>query len=141
MTHRERYMDILFRLFGQPYRWGGDDSIEGFDCSGLVIEGLKGVGVLPRTGDWTANALRGLFHEIDESDIRPGCLVFWIQGNRAVHVETIIDPTELAIGASGGGSSTTSPDAAAKANAFVKVRPWASRPGPRVFADPFAGED
>jgi len=26
----------------------------GFDCSGLVIEGLRSAGLLPRTGDWTA---------------------------------------------------------------------------------------
>ena len=38
--------EIAWHLLGTPYRWGGDDPILGFDCSGFIVEILKSVGVL-----------------------------------------------------------------------------------------------
>jgi len=115
---------VAWSLYGLPYRWGGDDTIEGFDCSGMCIEILKSVGILPRSGDWTAQALFNKF--IDNVRLEPqlGCLAFWHGNNaeRIIHIEFCID-TQHTIGASGGGSATTSADAAADKNAYVKVRP------------------
>ncbi|MFC1535727.1 NlpC/P60 family protein, partial [Candidatus Neomarinimicrobiota bacterium] len=42
---------IAFHFVGLPYLWGGDDAVAGYDCSGLVIEILKSVGLLQRSGD------------------------------------------------------------------------------------------
>ena len=68
----------------------------------------------------------------------PGCLVFYLnQTGKAIHVETIWRNPLLAVGASGGGSQTTSRERAIIDNAFVKVRPWQSRSGPYAFLDPF----
>jgi hypothetical protein len=130
--------DVLWSYVGAPYVWGGDDP-SGWDCSGLVIEWMKSVGLLPRGGDWTADGLlqRFLHCSIDERDIRQMDLVFWTVDGRAVHVETIWDPTDLAVGASGGGRDTLDAEDAAEDNAYVKVRPWASREGRRVFVDPW----
>lgn len=145
MTPRDLAIDVARSFLGQPYDWGGDDPIAGFDCSGLMIEALRSVGVLPRTGDWTAHQL---LHEVFKGRPRvrppgilePGLLVFWARDDGHIrHVEmayaTLTNGTMLTIGASGGGSKTTSPDAAAKQNAFVKIRPVA--PNWVAAVDPF----
>lgn len=125
-------------LGGVAYRWGGDDPIEGYDCSGFVIEILQSVGILPLKRDWTAQQLYGHFQ--DQAVRKPyrGTLAFWANGaGRIFHVELCIDDS-LSIGASGGGSSVRTEADAAQKNAFVKIRPIAARYAPQMFyADPF----
>ena len=133
---------IAWSLHGLPYIWGGDDTIEGFDCSGLVIEILKSVGVIARKGDWTAKGLYDLFLPHQVSVPKEGCLLFWksatskIPPYRIVHVEYCLNE-ELAIGASGGGSRSKTAQDAARLNAYVKVRPFYIRENIAGFADPF----
>jgi len=135
MTRVETATKIAWSFLGRPYVWGGNDPNEGFDCSGLCIEILKSVGVLPRTGDWTAAMLRQKFPSIAVP--REGCLVFYQNGlAQIIHVEYCLD-NELSIGASGGGSNTlTTADAMAQ-DAYVKVRPFKTRNGLAGYADPF----
>jgi len=141
----ERPRDIAFmvwmEMLGRPYIWGGDDPA-GVDCSGLVILGLQAAGVLPRKGDWSAGSL---------STIRPGIplshppqvgyLLFWNRGNPPAigHVEIVLATPGvkvITIGASGGGSATTSAAVAYAQNAFVKVHE--AEPGWVRMIDPFA---
>jgi hypothetical protein len=139
LDSREIATKIAWRYVGVPYKWGGDDPMAGFDCSGLCIEILKSVGVLPRKGDWTADKLHRIFEDRVVQDPFEGCLAFWLNDNgNAVHVEYCISET-LTIGASGGGSKTTTEAEAVAANAFIKVRPLTSRPGRFVVVDPFRG--
>lgn len=140
---REAAMFIWEGLMKTPYRWGGDDAIEGYDCSGFVLAGLHGVGVLPRSQDFTADALlksvlpaKPRFKE--GKQLRRGMLVFW-GAPKAHHVEVVwatFGDTVLTIGASGGGSQTTTLDAAAKQNAAVQVKPIT--PGWVAAYDPFS---
>jgi len=111
----------------------------GFDCSGLCIEILKSVGVLPRGGDWTAQGLYDMWKEFGLlTEPKSGCLVFWKNKSksRIVHVEYCIG-NGLTIGASGGGSRTVSVTVASAQNAFVKVRPI--RTAYHAILDPFQG--
>ena len=141
--YREAALWIWEHQIGLPYRWGGDDPLAGFDCSGLVLEGLKGVGLFPRDGDSSAHDLANLHlsHKaVLEVDLAPGHLVFWGQP-RITHVEIVwrrIGDFVLTIGASGGGSATTDREAAVRANAFVKIRPM--RAGHVAAVDPFPSE-
>jgi len=96
-----------FSFLGIPYSWGGDDPSEGFDCSGLIVEVLKGVGLLPLWIDLTADGLYRRFQDRKVESPYCGCL-----GGR--FVKTRAD--------------------AIKYNAFVKLRPI--RTG-MVFVDPF----
>lgn len=130
MTLREAAFFVWEGLYKTAYRWGGDDPIEGFDCSGFVQEGLRAVGILPRTRDYTADALlneafRNYKRDTDPNRLRRGCLVFWTNPDKTVrHVEVvwqILADRVLTIGASGGGSRVTDAASAARANAYVRI--------------------
>lgn len=123
MDKRHLAADVAWRFVGTFYKWGGDDP-SGFDCSGLVIEILKSVGLLPRKVDDTAEGLRRRYSDRKVPYPYRGCLVFynWKKEDRAVHVEFCIDE-ETTIGASGGGSRTLTMEDAIRDNAFIKVRP------------------
>jgi cell wall-associated NlpC family hydrolase len=124
-------------FLGVPYKWGGDDPIAGYDCSGFVVEILQAVGILPHATDFTAEKLRAKFKDRTVLSGRPGCLAFWLDAKgRALHVMMMLDD-EHAIGEAGGGSATGTPEDAARANAFVKIRPVWYRGGLLVIADPF----
>jgi hypothetical protein len=133
---------------GKPYIWGGDDPIEGFDCSGFVVEVLKSVGLLPPSGDWNAAALYERFRHTatrDPASLTPGMLVFWHRGTppRIGHVEMVYyrdSDTVLTIGAAGGGATTLTRADAVKQNAYVRIRPiaagWIGAVDPFVDARP-----
>lgn len=137
---REAAIWLAERELGRPYRWGGDDPLEGWDCSGLVNEIAIALNRLPR-GDRTAATLSTLFPTVTTP--QRGHLVFWnrrkADGSIYIgHVEmvwAVIDGEVFTIGAAGGGSATTSADAAAKQNAFVKIRPLT--PGWVKVVDPW----
>lgn len=136
---RAKAVEYAWTFLGLPYHWGGDDPIRGFDCSGLVIEILQGVGLLPASYDTTANGLYIRFGSKAVAKGYAGCLVFWFNAqNIATHVELMIDEF-LTLGASGGGSATTSTQAAIDQNAVVKIRPLNYRGMNYKIVDPFKG--
>jgi len=127
-------LDVAWSFHGLHYKWGGDDPMDGFDCSGFVIEVLKSVGKLPRRGDWTSRGLFKLFDGPEYSrdpsgSFEPGCLVFWSSNPMAgtiYHVEFCISGI-LSMGAAGGRSNTNSIGMAIDQNAYIKVRPVRGR--------------
>jgi len=143
-ARRKVATQLAMTFLGLPYLWGGDDPIEGFDCSGMCIEIMKAVDLLPRNGDWSAAGLWQHFANnhgcaVLRTQVTEGCLVFWhspSDAKRIIHVEYAINE-ELCIGASGGGSATTDRAAAIKQNAYIKIRPWASRANVYGVVDPF----
>jgi len=129
-------MEYAWRFVNTFYLWGGDDP-SGFDCSGFVIECLKSVGKLPRFGDWTAEGLWYHYKGKRVRDPHEGCLVFWANTDgKPIHIEICVNET-LALGASGGGSATTTVEKAIEHNAFIKMRPMESRIGILGYVDPF----
>jgi cell wall-associated NlpC family hydrolase len=73
------------RFIGVPYKWGGESTVTGFDCSGLtmVVYQLNGLD-LPRTSgeQWSAG------RPVDDRDLSKGDLVFFATrgGNKVSHV-------------------------------------------------------
>jgi Fe-S cluster assembly protein SufB len=104
--------------------------------SGLTVECLKSVGLLPRKYDYTAEMLRDKFGAFKVESPYAGCLMFLLRDDgTARHVEIVINEFQT-VGASGGGSTITSVEAAMEQNAFIKRRPIQT--GPDVlFIDPF----
>jgi cell wall-associated NlpC family hydrolase len=142
---REWAVYVALSNLGHPYRWGGDDPMAGFDCSGLVIHCLQSVGELPQSFDSTAAGLFARFrdagNELRTPPFSPGSLVFYSHDPapaRIHHVEMILN-CDLSIGASSGGSATLTEADAIAQNAFVKIRPMLGPHRPRhiFYADPF----
>ena len=133
---RKLAIEYAKAFIGRPYIWGGDDPIKGFDCSGLILEVLQAVGIVPHGYDTTANGLYRRFSE-NFSPPGPGMLVFWLNlAGHAIHVEMMIDESHT-IGASGGGQATRTAEDAASQNAFIKIRPLEYRGSHYVILDPF----
>ena len=82
---RHELVRTVRRYLGVPYRWGGTDRDEGFDCSGLtmVCYRLNGLN-LPRVSRSQYKAGRW----VAKSKLRPGDLVFFATkgGKRVTHV-------------------------------------------------------
>lgn len=142
---REWAIHVAMSNLGRPYRWGGDDPMAGFDCSGLVIHCLQSVGLLPQTFDTTASGLFAQFRVMGEMrtpPFPPGTLVFYSHDPAPAkihHVEMVLN-CDLSIGAASGGSGTLTEADAIAQNAFVKIRPILGPHRPRFvfYADPFA---
>lgn len=118
---------MLFSMYlmahiGIPYKWGGDDPMEGFDCSGAVQEWLAYWGLDPK-GDQTAHALFSHFWDDDENSTERGLgsLAFYGTPNKITHVAMMIDD-ERVIEFAGGGSNVRNYDDAVRENAFGRVR-------------------
>jgi cell wall-associated NlpC family hydrolase len=88
MDKRAAALWVWERLLGQPYLWTGDNPLEGFDCSGLVIEGLRAVGVVGRKDDYASFQLAEMWDATTE--IKRGCLLFWKRGERIGHVRHLM---------------------------------------------------
>lgn len=114
-------------FLGVPYRWGGENPINGIDCSGLVQEILRSVGMDP-PGDQTAQALFEHFVKTStRGELGEGALAFYGSSiTKISHIAFMIDSFRI-IEAGGGGSKTLTKEDAALQNAFVRIRPVKNR--------------
>lgn len=116
---------------GTPYRWGGDDPMQGYDCSGFVQELMRSVGLLDQRQDLTAQGIFYHFEKSTNGSYQVGCqfgsLVFYGSSvNRITHIAFGLDAYRV-IEAGGGNSSTKDVEDAARQNAFVRIRPFDHR--------------
>lgn len=109
---------------GKPYIWGSDGP-DTFDCSGFAQFVLQEINLDPK-GDQTAHSLYLHFKQSQNGTVvatgQCGALVFYGKSNRITHVAICISNAEI-IEAGGGGSRTTTVDAARKQKAEVRMKP------------------
>lgn len=112
-----------------PYKWGGDDPIDGLDCSGLCVEILTSAGVLAHKSDYSSGSLWDYLSRNGVIGKRePGSLSFYGKSPREItHVSFHLSRSYV-IEAGGGDSSTTSRARAAEQNAFIRMRLYDYRP-------------
>jgi cell wall-associated NlpC family hydrolase len=86
-------MRTALTYLGTPYRFGGDDPADGFDCSGLVRYTFTQHQIdLPRTVE--DQYLVG--RPVDDGALQAGDLVFFSTvGRGATHVGIVVDPSAL----------------------------------------------
>jgi cell wall-associated NlpC family hydrolase len=116
------------RFVGLPYKWGGSNPMEGYDCSGLVQELLNSAGIDPE-GDQTAQGLFDWFDLYGERDPKPGIGVLCFYGRNVstiTHVAMMLDQFRI-IEAGGGGPKVHSLDDAKANDAFVRIRHISTR--------------
>lgn len=117
-------------FLGLPYSWGGDDPINGFDCSGLVLELLKSQGLWGK-GDASSQSMFNYFVQEGPSALVAfpafGTILFYGRDAKNItHTAFSLNQT-LMLEAGSGDSTVTSKETAAKKNAFIRVRPINAR--------------
>lgn len=120
--------EYLKHFIGVPYIWSGDGTgkkSQGFDCSGLVLEGLWAMGMYSGT-DTTAQGLynslvkSGKWEGADWSNAHDGDILFFGKSmSKITHVAVALG-NGLMIEAGGGGSFCKS---VATSTGFVRIRP------------------
>lgn len=122
MSKTDLMIHYMLHHTGKPYLWGGDDPILGFDCSGFTQEFLKAFGVLPnKSADLSAHELYLKMITCPKIE-NTGALAFYGTQEKVIHIAPIIFPGFI-FEFGGGGSTTTSLEAAANQNAYGRVRP------------------
>lgn len=81
---REKIFNTTNKYIGVPYSWGGEDSVKGFDCSGLTSSVYRESGImLPRTSGEQFKTGRFVL----KKDLQKGDLVFFkTRGRDVSHV-------------------------------------------------------
>ena len=120
------------KFVGRPYIWGGDGSGKcdgGFDCSGLVLECLWALGIMPK-GDMTAQGIYdilyrqyGWYNACKGREKADDILFFGKDTSHITHVAICIGGG-LMIEAGGGTSKCKN---AATSTGMVWIRPLAWR--------------
>lgn len=110
MDKRTALVDYLKLLIGSVYKWGGDGPYNvGFDCSGLVLEGLASIGLWGK-GDTTSQGIYNHFSPTSNkklpSKMRAGDLLFFGKDLSSItHIAVALNPSQY-IEAGGGDSKT-----------------------------------
>lgn len=151
MNRRALALDAWRACLGLPYIWGGSHPAVGYDCSGLVIEGLQAAGVLPRWNraggrfDSSAHDLATVHFQgrpaLSTFELNAGCLIFYGTAAHYSHVEIVwahLPDGTFTLAASGGDHTCTTVARAVELGAYVKMR--LARPGWLRALDPFNGE-
>lgn len=115
-------LDYAKSFLGVPYKWGGNNALDGFDCSGLVCEILRAAGVMDRC-DYSAQDIFNIIQKKSNKSVkRAGAVAFYGKSATQVyHVAFHLDEF-LIIEAGGGDASVTTKEEAERRGAMVRVR-------------------
>jgi len=118
---KQDIIDYLKNFIGLPYEYGSNGPLS-FDCSGLICEGLRSIGLLGRT-DMNAQDLCFLFRDHPKEKAVIGDLLFF--GKDIGHVTHVAICCEdgFMLEAGGGDSKTKTLADAKKTMAMVRIRP------------------
>ena len=134
------FLDVLMVFLSAnlnvPYQWGGNNALEGYDCSGFVMEYMHTFGIGPKR-DSSAQMIYNYYlnHRSEtvtnwsapDGQFPVGTLIFFGRGfNKITHVGIMINSTQMAE-AGGGNRGILTEEEAALQNAYVKIRPIKNR--------------
>ncbi len=114
-------------FLGIRYQWGGKTPIGGLDCSGLVEEILRSIGMLGAEIDSAQMIYSTLSPKAMSSNKGPGALIFFGENTKQItHIGFMINDYQM-IEAGGGTASVKDLATAIEHSAYVKIRPITHR--------------
>ena len=120
------YMALKYMssFIGTRYNWGGDNPLEGYDCSGFAMEYLKALGTCKDDEDHSAASIYNILKSNKKAIESPkfGCLVFYHRDNGSIYHVEIYAGLGYTLGASNGGRHINTESEARAADAYVKLR-------------------
>jgi cell wall-associated NlpC family hydrolase len=121
---RAGIVETALEVMGEPYRWGGDSTARGFDCSGLVWYAYTSHGFdVPRVSRNQARVGRRVPPET--ARLRPGdILLFGDEPGRVTHVGLYVGDARFIHATTSGGVTVSSLDPGADSYAGWWVRRW-----------------
>lgn len=126
----KKRIEYALCFLGVRYRWGGDNPLEGFDCSGLVLEALRSEGHVSEdmTGLDLYKYLKGKnWYNLPREKIFEGEVIFFGKSlDKISHVALALNNQQM-IEAGGGDATTVTNEEAIRKNAFVRIRPINNR--------------
>jgi len=127
-------VDYAMTCLNMPYIWGGQSPFIGFDCSGLVVFSLRGVGKIKDGEDYTSHSFYIKYPLTNY--ITKGVLVYFGTPEKIVHVGICLND-RLMIEAGNGSRDIMTREQAIAKNAYVRIRPINRRSDVVGFNDPF----
>lgn len=121
--------EYLINFIGVPYIYGGNNPLVGFDCSGLIVEGLRAQGLIRHDEDLTSQGIynrmtTGMKYFSPElSGVQRDDLLFFGKSPMEITHIAIARDSRIMLEAGGGDSKCTTIGKAKKRNAFVRERP------------------
>lgn len=121
---RASVVETALQAMGEPYRWGGNSSDRGFDCSGLVWYAYTSHGIdIPRVSRRQARVGREVPPET--ARLRPGDILLFGDGSgRVTHVGLFVGDGRFIHSTTSGGVTVSSLDPAADAYEGWWVERW-----------------
>lgn len=110
-----------------PYKWGGNNPLEGLDCSGFVQQVLKSIGIAPKVR-YSAKALHDFYlQDGTVGKLGKGSLCFYGKSPEYIdHVAFMVDEYRI-IEAGSGDATCINRETAARLGAVVRMRPYNKR--------------
>jgi cell wall-associated NlpC family hydrolase len=120
----ELMISVGMSLLNIPYKWGGSNNHDGYDCSGFIQELLSCIGKDPK-GDQDAQSLYNYLSisEEWEKKLDRGSILFFGKDIKDITHVAIALSNDLMLECGGGDRTTLSLIDALKKGAKVRVRP------------------
>ena len=136
VTTMQLLYDWAMDLNGSPYVWGGQEAIDNeaeFDCSGLIVEGLRRFGLIVPSKDLSAQGIYNTFkkYEVTDGTLQFGDAVFFGTSKSSITHIMMVMNEKMLCGAQGGGKDTNSKAEAVQGDGYVRLMP-ANYRGDRV---------
>lgn len=126
MSQKPLVINYALSFLGVPYIYGGNNRLQGIDCSGLTCEVLKAVGIIKHQEDYSARQLIKVLKDrgaLSMPTITSGCVLFFGKSKDLVeHVAIALDERSM-VEAGGGDRSVLTLEAAKERGACVRIRP------------------
>lgn len=122
------FQKLMLSFLNLPYIYGGKNPLQGEDCSGLVCEFLKALGILKTNEELGSQQLYNKFHPVSvQGEPVVGSLIFYgADANHIDHVAMFLDP-HFIVEAGHGTADTLTKEISAQRGAYSRVRPFTYR--------------